>query len=223
MDSIIFEEYEQFSQFKHPSLKFIRFAESFLTSGKSDLSHNPSFKSCMIRIPGSYNSKYKDNQVSIIQKWDGYSPPVRLLLGTFHAYLVDQKIKEMKLHKRLENRYGSKLSNEKSKINWVETLLQTPIDDYRKNAIALILAPYLINIRKMSYQECFLIIKDWLSKCNALRELHPDFDYRIKYSLNIAVRKQRLPMKFDTLKTKNSNLHGKLSILMSKNDKHDIK
>jgi len=32
-----------------------------------------------------------------------------------------------------------------------------------------------------------------------------------------------LPMKFDTLKTKNPDLHSKLSLLMSKHDKHDIK
>jgi hypothetical protein len=32
-------------------------------------------------------------------------------------------------------------------IPWIEKLLQTPIDDYRKNAVSLILAPYLINIK----------------------------------------------------------------------------
>jgi len=129
----------------------------------------------------------------------------------------------MKLQKRLAKRYDSSFGSGISKINWIETLLQTPIADYRKNAVALILAPYLINIRKMSYQESFLIIKDWLSKCSVLRELDSDYGYTIKYSLNTAVRKQRLPMKFDTLKTKNPDLHSKLSLLMSKHDKHDIK
>jgi len=224
IDSIILEEYEQFRQFEHPSLKFIRFAEFSLTGGKSDPSHNPSFKSCMIRIPGSYNSKYaKDNLVKIIQKWDGYRPPISLLLGTFHAYLVDQKIKEMKLQKRLEKRYGYGFASDTSKINWIENLLQTPIDDYRKNAVGLILAPYLINIKKISYEESFLILKDWLTKCNASTKLNDNFDYRIKYSLYTAIRKQRLPMKFDTLKTKNPVLHAKLSIHMSKLDKDGIK
>jgi len=112
--------------------------------------------SCMIRIPGSYNSKYsKDNLVKIFQKWDGYRPPISLLLGTFHAYIMDQKIKEMKLQKRLEKRYGSSGTSGTNKINWIEILLQIAIDDYRKNAIALILAPYLINIKKTSYQESF--------------------------------------------------------------------
>src|ERR671930_2502636 len=36
-----------------PSKVFLKFAEQFLSSGKADHSHNPTFKSCMIRIPGS--------------------------------------------------------------------------------------------------------------------------------------------------------------------------
>lgn len=109
INSVVLEEYEQFSQFDYPSLRFIRFAESFLTSGKSYPSHNPSFKSCMIRIPGSHNSEYaKNSLVKIIQKWDGYRLPIGLRLGTFHAYLVNQK-KELKQLKNLEKRYDTKL------------------------------------------------------------------------------------------------------------------
>jgi Primase X len=214
--AVILDGYDQFSQFEHPSLKFIRFAEIYLTGGKSDPSHNPSFKSCMIRVPSSYNSKYpKDNLVKIIHKWDGYRPPISLLLGSFHAYLVDQKIKETKLQKRIDKKYSSRHGTAISKINWVEILLQTPIEDYRKNAIALILAPYLIKIRMVSYEESFLILKDWLSKCKELRELDDNFDSLIKYSLNTALRKQIPPMKFETLQIKNFPLYKKLSTLMS--------
>jgi hypothetical protein len=35
-------------------------------------------------------------------------------------------------------------------IRWIENLLQTPLDDYRKYVIWRILVPYLINIRKYS-------------------------------------------------------------------------
>jgi len=89
----------------------------------------------MIRIPGSYNSKCRqyENEVKIIQKWDGCRPSISLLLGSFHAYLVDQKIKEMKLKKRVENRYGNAGYHNNS-VPWIEALLQTPIEDYRKNA-----------------------------------------------------------------------------------------
>jgi Primase X len=212
IDAIILEQYTQFEEFENPSLKFLRFAEYNLTSGKSDPSHNPSFKSCMIRIPGSHNSKClpNKNEVTIYQKWDGYRPPMSLLLGSFHAYLVDQKLKEMKLKKRIEKRYAI-TSGQSNSIHWIETLLKTPIEDYRKIALALILAPYLINIKKLSYDEAFSIIKEWLSKCDELQPLDSNFDYRIKSSLFTAMRKQTLPMKLDTLQKKNNQLHKLLT------------
>jgi hypothetical protein len=207
IDTLILEEFMQFEEFENPSLKFITFAEFSLTSGKSDPSHSPSFKSCMIRIPGSYNSKYSPdkNEVRIYQKWDGYRPPISLLLGSFHAFLVDQKIREMNLKKRIENRYGNTLGQGNS-MHWIETLLLMPIEDYRKNTIALILAPYLINIRKISYDDAYSIIKEWLTKCNELRHLDSNFGYRIKTSLYTAMRKQTLPMRLDTLENKNREL-----------------
>ena len=212
IDAAILEQFVQFEEFENPSLKFLRFAEYRLTSGKSDPSHNPSFKSCMIRIPGSFNSKCPDgnNEVKIIQKWDGYRPPINLLLETFHAYLVDEKIKEIKLKKRIENKFGI-ADGQSNSISWIETLLQTPISDYRKNAVGLILAPYLINIKKISYQDSFQIIKNWLDKCNELRNLDPDFNYKIKYSINYAIRKQQLPMKLTTLENKNKELYKLLT------------
>ena len=211
MDSVILEQYSQFEAFENPSLKFLRFAEHYLTSGKSDPSHNPSFRSCMLRVPGSFNSKYSEgkNKVRIIQKWDGYRPPINLLLDSFHVYLLDQKIKEVKLKKRIEQKFGFK-EGERHSLSWIETLLQTPVSDFRKNAIGLILAPYLINIRKMSYDEAFQMLKDWLDKCNELRRLDPNFSYKIKYSLNAAIRKQQLPLKLTTLESKNKELYEML-------------
>jgi hypothetical protein len=224
IEATILEQYQLFEEFEQPSTKFLRFVESYLTNEKSDPSHNPSFKSCMIRIPGSLNSKSaKDkNEVKIIQKWDGYRPPMNLLLGTFHAYLISEKIKEIKFQKRIERAYGTK-RGPISKLTWIETLLQIPIDDYRKNAIGLILSPYLINIKKLSYADAFQVIKNWLEKCDKIRYLGDNFDYRIKYSLNTALKKQRLPMKFSTLENKNRELHHLVSMKMkqSKEDRED--
>jgi hypothetical protein len=44
-------------KFDKPSRFFLLFAERYLSNNKSDPAHNPSFKSCLIRIPGSYNLK----------------------------------------------------------------------------------------------------------------------------------------------------------------------
>jgi hypothetical protein len=42
---------------------------------------------------------------------------------------------------------------------------------------SLILAPYLINVSKLSYDAALNIINSWLSKCGKVRQLDQDFDY----------------------------------------------
>jgi hypothetical protein len=93
----------------------------------------------------------------------------------------------------------------------IEKLLQTPIDDYRKNAINLILAPYLINIKKASYDDALNIINSWLSKCGELRQLDQNFDYTVRYALKNSVKNGHRPLKFDTLKLKNKVLYDLLT------------
>jgi len=218
IDAVILEELSQFEQIENPSSKFLRFVERYLTNEKSDPAHNPSFKSCMLRIPGSTNSKCElgNNTVEINQKWDGYRPPISLLFESFHTYLIDQKYNELKLQKRLQKRYGFNAEEPNNSVYWIEILLETPIDDYRKNTVGLILAPYLINIRGLPYDAAYEKIKDWLEKCNNKKHLDSNFDRLIKTALLIAMKKQRLPMKFATLGNKNNNLHLLLRKKLSK-------
>lgn len=208
IEALILEQYREFEEFECPSTKFLRFAAPYLTNGKSDRSHNPSFKSCMIRIPGSINSKCANgnNEVKIIRRWDGYRPPINILLGPFHAYMISERKKEIKFQKRVEKAYGIEIKT----LTWIEMLLQTPIADYRKNATSLILSPYLVNIKKLSCNDAFMVIKNWLSRCSELRKLDGSFDYIIKYSLNTSIRKRQLPMKFSTLEIKNKELYDLL-------------
>jgi hypothetical protein len=218
IDAFILEEEEVFSNFNQPSKSFLKFAEHYLSNNKSDPLHNPSFKSCMIRIPASFNSKCilegRDPEVIIIQRWNGFRPKINLLLGSFHSYLLEERIKESQRYKELE-KYRKKYATNVNCIKWVDILLETPIPDYRKNAISLILAPYLINVKKLSYDDAFNIIKDWLNKCDSIRRLDSNFNYRIKYALENSIKIGYLPMKFETLKQKNRALYDSLNI-----DKH---
>ena len=81
-----------------PNNKFLQFAERYLTGNRNDSGHHPAIRSCMLRVPGSLNSKCKavgiDGEVKIIQRWDGHRPDYRLLLGSFYAYLVGELEKE---------------------------------------------------------------------------------------------------------------------------------
>src|SRR5215204_1217524 len=216
MDSFILEQTDIFDKFESPSNRFLKFAELYLSNGKSDQSHTPSFKSCMIRIPGSQNSKCivvgTNSEVKIVQRWDGYRPKISLLLGSFYAYLVDQQIKEKEREKSIERyQYNSHKISSKT-ITWIEKLLQTPIEDYRKNAVGLILAPYLINIRGLPYQSAYNIIEEWLNKCDVLRKLDPYFRFRIRYALRSSSNKRIPPLKLEPLRLKNKWLHDKLVV-----------
>jgi hypothetical protein len=57
-----------------------------------------------------------------------------------------------------KNQTESQYSFRGNTIPWIEKLLQTPTADYRKNAVNLILAPYLINVKKLSYDDALNII-----------------------------------------------------------------
>jgi hypothetical protein len=108
VEAFILEEESEFARFGNPSRKFIQFAESYLSNNKSDPEHSKglSFRNCMIRIPGSFNSKKdKREEVKIIQKWDGIRPSIKPLLYRFDLYLLVRRSKE--LHKDNNRQYES--------------------------------------------------------------------------------------------------------------------
>jgi hypothetical protein len=57
---IILETESVFAEFVEPSRKLMQYAEKLVTYNKGDPCHcnTVSFNNCMIRIPGSYNTKY---------------------------------------------------------------------------------------------------------------------------------------------------------------------
>ena len=81
----------------------MRFAKDYLSNCKADKQNNPSFKSCLLRIPGSINSKY-DTKVKIIQKWNGIRPHItREFIEEFRTYLLQKKIDEAKQRQKILN------------------------------------------------------------------------------------------------------------------------
>lgn len=67
-------------------------------------------------------------------------------------------------------------------------ILQTPFIYCRKKLSSLILAPYLISIKKLPFQQSYKIMKESLDKCNSLEKLDNSgsFHSRISYSLKNA-------------------------------------
>jgi non-catalytic primase subunit PriX-like protein len=208
------ENITEFQEFDRPSELLLRFAKYYFSNNKADKHNNPSFRSCLVRIPGSYRSKY-DIKVKIVKKWNGIRAPITVdFLEEFRTWLIQNKIDQQKQREKLliersknKNKFVGSSSNY---YNWIEHLIQKPIEDFRKLVIDLILAPYLINVRKLSHSESYTIIKNWLDKCNELRKLdnYRNFvNYRIHYALNTAYKKQIPPMSFITLKKNYKDLY----------------
>ena len=128
----------------------------------------------------------------------------------FRRYLITQKIKELNKKREIEERLGCQSNKSINTIFWIEKLLNTPISDFRKNATNLILAPYFVNIKKLSYQQSFDILTDWLQKCNSFKKLDFNPDYLVKYALTTAIQKRIPPMKLVTLKDRNLELYNML-------------
>ena len=192
------------------SEQFLKFAESAFTNNKKDSQHTPSFKSCLVRIPETINSK-NGSEVKIIQGFDTNNIPSinNQLLREYRLYLADISIAK-------NNKKRKKVSTKKQyhsstiQYKWIEKLLETSIEDGRKYALWKILCPYLVNIKKLEYDESLEIAKTWLEKCSALRKLNFDADTTIKDNLRNV--KHYKPISIKTLKVDNKNLYVLLKV-----------
>jgi hypothetical protein len=213
LEGFVLEDVDIFAEFVGPNekdltSKFMQFAEDYLTNKKEDPQHNPTVNSCLVRIPGTINSKCNE-EVKVIQKWDGNKPPINYLLRDFRRRVINEKIEQQKISSKVRGRksVGPSPSRNKTTILWIEKLLQTPVDDYRKFAIWRILAPYLVNIKGSSTESALSMIRDWLNKCNSLRQLDFNPNYIVKYNINSAKTAGYLPISLDKLNTENKYLY----------------
>jgi non-catalytic primase subunit PriX-like protein len=213
----VLEEIDRFACYKDPSKKdltsrFMQFAENYFTDKKSDSQHRPSVKSCLIRIPGTTNSKY-NQKVEIVQSLDGVRPSIQYVLRDYRTWLVAQKINDKLKEKRSWSYKSSKSThhNRTSIIPWIEKLLQTPIEDHRKYSLWRIVFPYLFNIRKMSESEVDSIVRTWLDNCAKLRPLDFNPNYLIRQNVTNRSKYRYLPISFEKLRTENNGLYDIIS------------
>ena len=136
MDGFILEEEDRFARLREPdgkdlTSKFMQFSEEFLTNKKEDPQHNPTVNSCLVRIPGTINSKCAQ-EVKIIQQWDGQRPAINYLLRDFRRWLIDEKLEQYR-----DTKMARPQTTNSTTIWWIEKLLQTPLDDYRKFVVSI--------------------------------------------------------------------------------------
>jgi hypothetical protein len=224
VSGFILEEYETFYEFtkyfdKDLTSMFIQFAEEYFTDYTADHLHNPTVKSCLVRIPGSLNSKCiikeQDAEVKIIQKWDGKRPSIHPLLRDFRRWLIQKRIddiEELKKQEKKHTKYHMTVSRSQdhertNTIKWIEKgILEHPLSNHRKYIIWRILSPYLLNIKKLPKEEAYSVMKEWLDKCDKLEELNFNPKIKIKEGLKGA-SKGYFPISMEKLKEENRQLY----------------
>ena len=225
-----FEHLQEFSKYL-PQLpsntsiseQFLYFAKRHLSDNKADAANIPNFASMFLRVPGTINTKTKYGAsmeiVRIEHKWD---PNNKCSIPTFaclhsstdlmYEFMghLDDKVLEykIKLDNQSKQNDSSQIQNQrqKQKIDWIETLWNTPVTDCRKRIIWLILPQYATKIRNMGYVDAFNWIKDWASRCNMVRQLDFNMDGTIDYYLKAAMKKDHGPLGFQKLES----LHWKM-------------
>ena len=102
-----FEDLEDFKEFDNPDNRFLRFEKDYLSNGYADKANYPSLKSCLLRVPGTLNSKCldkglsnEDSMVKILQVWDGKRPPIKYHDWNFLrlSYIGKSKRKKKRLN-----------------------------------------------------------------------------------------------------------------------------
>src|SRR5688500_397313 len=119
---------------------------------------------------------------------------------------------ENKIYKFKNNNNNNNLSkdhlsyNQTNRIEWIEKLLQTPLEDQRKYCLWHILCPYLINVKKFSYEESFSVLKDWLEKCNQVQKINFSIDSELRNRLKYV--QQYLPISYSKLIEENKLVYN---------------
>jgi hypothetical protein len=128
------------------------------------------------------------------------------MLTDFLIYLVQADFDARERMRKETQRFAATKSHQMTSgaggIAWIDRLLQTPIPDWRKTAVALILAPYLLTIKRMSYKQAYHVIMQWAARCAKLSSLRPTergFIDRVHTSLERAQTKQSKPLRWTTL------------------------
>jgi hypothetical protein len=213
----VLEQESIFAQYENPSTEFIRYAAQKWTDGKNDPSNHPSVNSCMVRVPGSINSK-NSKKVGIVQEWNDKKLKANRMLLDFYIKLAAKELayksKQREYYyypttymRKNYRRFGNTTKVDFAvsaidSISWIENLLNNNegLPDFRKSMIDLVIAPYFVNIKQYDYDTAYSKIAEWLDKCGKRRRLDFNPKYRISYALKRSLRTGMKPMKLETMK-----------------------
>ncbi len=102
------------------------------------------------------------------------------------------------MHKLEQQRYNGNFTNQ-GKIKYIEKILQNKITDDKKRIFALVLCPYLVNVKKLTLQECEKILLDYFGNSVS--------GQLINYKLKEVYKKGILPYSLKNMHDNDPELH----------------
>lgn len=225
VDLPVLEQESIFARFDDPSTEFIRYAAQKWTKGKNDAANHPSVNSCLLRVPGSINSKNL-KRVEVVQEWNGERPAANRMLEDFYIRLAARRIAHESKQKEYYfqrkyltknyNHFGNRTitdfsTNAANGIHWIDGILTNGgISDHRKLMVDLVIAPYFVNIKQYDYDTAYSNIVEWLDKCGKKKRLNFRPRYKIGYALKRSLKTGIKPMRLETLKNDYSDIYGEV-------------
>ena len=231
IDLPVLEEESIFRFFDNPSTEFIRYAAQRWTDGKNDACNKPSIKSCLLRVPGSINSK-NNKIVEIVQDWNGKRLEANKLLQDFYiksagkklvcrskqregGYVYDYHSTTLPLHYRYPVAAMCSTTITTTTVSngiaWIDTILGNGgMSDYRKILIDLVIVPYLVNIKQCDFDDAYNTAIKWLDKCGQKRKLDFNARFKVRYALNRSRQNGIRPMRLDTMKENYSEIYNEV-------------
>jgi hypothetical protein len=188
----------------------------------------------MIRVIGSYNSKYENNDVAaeckVVEAWDGRTKvDIAYVLPAFYKHLqhkdaVRKKTYAMACKARnikkiynnnVNNKYTSILeqlnNNKEDRWQHADKLQYIALGDFRKRGVNMVLAPYFLNVKHMSADVAGQKILKWLNACSKVSPLGFDAYDLMRKALYYAAENNYLPYSIETIKEQDEQLYQKLT------------
>lgn len=104
---------------------------------------------------------------------------------------------------------------EKGKFAYVEKLLRYPVTDGRHRLVWLVLAPYLVNVKRIDENQAIDIIMDYVSYAGEARNMRRFVEYNVRR----ARRNGLLPPTISTLKNEHPDLYFLLPQEVKENER----
>ncbi|MEM3768945.1 MAG: DNA primase noncatalytic subunit PriX [Nitrososphaerales archaeon] len=88
------------------------------------------------------------------------------------------------------------------RYEWIENLLNKPIDDGRHRILWLIIAPYLVNVKGLSIEKAERVALEYLERCNKVKKIEGNLRGLARYYVKYAKGQGLKPLSIKTLKEK---------------------